>query len=203
KMSLRCVPTAMGCNPDCSTTQGCVMGTSGPACVDIIAAPKSYDLPEGVGLFAQLARLASDDPIIVYHDRTKGNLKGAIFSSTDSMWHVSVLDGANSTMDTGDVGQWCSVAVGAGDVVHIAYQDSLADSLRYLQITSGNMTKELVDDGMRPDGPHSVGDDTRIIIDASGTPRIVYQDGRAVIMQMAVRMGPNMWVVHIDLPAPM
>jgi hypothetical protein len=202
-MSQKCLRTTMGCMPDCSATQGCVMGTSGATCVDIVAAPKSYDLPEGVGLFASVGRLTSDDPIIIYHDRTNGNLKGALFSSSDMMWHLSVMDGADSAgMDTGDVGQWCSVAVGAGDVVHVAYQDSLADSLRYLQVMGGTVTKELVDDGMRPDGYHSVGDDTRIALDGTGTPRIVYQDGRAVLMQMAQRMGANMWV-RMDVPAPM
>jgi hypothetical protein len=202
-MSKKCQPTVMGCMPDCSATQGCVMGASGPACVDIIAAPKSYDLPEGVGLFASLARLSTDAPIIIYHDRTNGNLKGAIYAASSSTWSLSVLDGADSAgMDTGDVGQWCSVAVAAGDVVHIAYQDSLADSLRYMQVMGTTTIKELVDDGMRMDGPHSVGDDTRIALDASGTPRIVYQDGRAVVMQMAQRMGTNMWV-RMDVPAPM
>ncbi|HJZ85732.1 MAG TPA: hypothetical protein VKN99_11210 [Polyangia bacterium] len=204
-MPQKCVATATGCSPGCGTTQGCVSGASGPSCVDIIAAPKAYDLPEGVGLFAHAARLANDDPLIVYHDRTNGNLKLAQFTSTDMMWHLSLLDGQDAMgMDIGDVGQWCSVAVGAGDTIHIAYQDAIVDTLRYLQIAPGGgaPVKELADDGVRADGTHSVGDDTQIMVDAGGNVRIVYQDGRAVAMQMAQRTGPATWT-HMDLPSPM
>src|SRR5262249_27678484 len=59
-----------------------------------------------------------------------------------------------------------------------------------------------VDDGLRSDGQHSVGNDTRVMLDSMGTVLIVHQDGRAVAMAMARRMGPNSWTL-MDVPAPL
>src|SRR5262249_15768961 len=80
--------------------------------------------------------------------------------------------------------------------------DSISGSLIYLQLSGMTPTREVVDNGMRSDGPHPVGNDTSIILDADGNPRIVYQDGRAVVMQLAQRTGPNTWN-RADLPASM
>jgi hypothetical protein len=179
------------------------MAATGPGCADILSAPKSADLPDGVGLFAQAARLASGDPILIYYDHTNGNLKSATYSSATMGWQTAVLDGQNAmATDTGDVGQWCSVAVGADNALHIAYQDAIANQLLYLHIAAGAQTKEVVDDGTRPDGLHRVGDDTHIILDAMGAPRIVYQDGRDVTMQMTSRMTSGSWT-RVTLPNPM
>jgi hypothetical protein len=58
------------------------------------------------------------------------------------------------------------------------------------------MTLGVVDDGARPDGPHSVGAGANLALDANGSPRIVYQDQHTSDLEVATNAGA--WT-HMDL----
>src|SRR5262249_24116170 len=73
--------------------------------------------------------------------------------------------------------------------------------LLYISSKAGNVAHEVIDKGLRPDGPHLVGSDARIIVDSTGRPQVAYQDGRAVAMQLARRADNGAWT-RMDLPAP-
>src|SRR5262249_3739595 len=55
---------------------------------------------------------------------------------------------------------------------------------------------DVVDDGMRAGGPHSVGAGANLALDASGNPRIVYQDQQTADLEVATHSGT--WS-HMDL----
>lgn len=191
----KCLSTA--CSATCANTgRTCVQPaprpsapTPTPTCV-----PNISDLPEGVGLFASLIRLSNDDLDVAYYDNNQGNL--VLGRRTGGAWATKILDGIDTMgMKTADVGQWASAAVGTGDTVHIVYQDATNERLKYLQVMGSTaQAPEIADNGLRDDGPHlGIGNDARIAIDASGSPRVVYQDGQAKVMQVAQRTGPNSW----------
>jgi hypothetical protein len=55
---------------------------------------------------------------------------------------------------------------------------------------------DVVDDGMRADGPHSVGAGANLALDVNGSPRIVYQDQHTADLEVATNSGS--WA-HMDL----
>ena len=190
-----CVPVdAKPCAAMCTTTQACIMG----ACTNILVAPKAPDLIEGIGLFVQARRNAQGQLLLVYYDREQGDLKMAVQSG--GSWQVSFLDGQSATTD---VGQFASVALAADDTLHVAYVDAINDRLLYKQVVGGTvpMSAEMVDDGMRADGTHSVGAGANLILDSSGSPRLVYQDQHSADLVLATRAGS--WThndVHTGIP---
>jgi hypothetical protein len=180
----------MPCAATCTATQACIMG----ACTNALVAPKAPDLVEGTGLFVNARRDASDQLLLVYYDRMQGDLKLA--TQSGGSWTPSFLDGNDPTTD---VGQFATAALAADGTLHVAYVDAVNDQLLYKQVPAGGtppMTPEVVDDGMRPDGPHSVGAGANLVLDASGTPRVVYQDQHASDLELAQRSGA--WM-HQDL----
>ena len=79
--------------------------------------------------------------------------------ATQSAWSftVSMLDGGDPSTDRG---QFCSAQYSDDGTLHVAYVDAIADRLLYVESStsaSPSPTPEIVDDGMRDDGPHSVG----------------------------------------------
>src|SRR5439155_20403276 len=163
-------------------TQACIKG----ACTNILLAPKAPDLVEGTGLFVQARRTSTGQLVLVYYDREQGDLKMA--TGSPGAWSLSFLDGQSSATD---VGQFATVALGSDDSVHVAYVDAIHDALVYKHVSGGAvpMTAELIDDGMRGDGPHSVGAGANLVLDASGNPRVVYQDQHTTDPEIATRPG--------------
>ncbi len=158
--------------------------------------PDIYPLPGGVGLFVESARDANNNPIVVYYDRTNGNLKMVRWNMTTNAFATpTVVAGA-----TTDDGWYPSVTVDATGVPHVAFQGADHDDVFYVN-TSAPTVKEMVDDGYRivgttPDGLpkpeyHFVGSDTQIVWTAV-TPYVIYQDSTTHELLAASKNG-NMW----------
>jgi hypothetical protein len=180
---------AAPCAATCSATQACINQT----CTDVLQPQKAPDLVEGVGLFVQARRNSAGQLVLVYYDREEGDLKMAVGSP--GAWQVSFIDGNDPATD---VGQFASAQLAADDSVHVAYVDAISDRLLYKHVAGGAapMTADVVDDGTRSDGPHSVGAGANLALDVNGNPRIVYQDQQLADLEVATNTGA--WS-HMDL----
>ncbi|MEO8700056.1 MAG: hypothetical protein ABI867_08435 [Kofleriaceae bacterium] len=162
--------------------------------------PNIYPLPEGLGLFVDLARLPSQEPVVVYYDRTAGDLKVAKFNPTAGQFGVAtILDGAGDV----DAGWSPSVGVDSAGVVHVAYVNATNDDLMYMTDAAGAVP-QLVDDGRRVDGTtvdglpkpefHFVGDDAGMVLANGGTlPMIAYQDATTQELLLVTRQQDGTW----------
>ncbi|MBA2540830.1 MAG: hypothetical protein H0V17_14420, partial [Deltaproteobacteria bacterium] len=162
--------------------------------------PNIYPLPEGLGLFVDLARMPDHSPAVVYYDRTAGELKLAKFDvALGQFADPVVLDGAGDI----DAGWSPSVAVDPNGVVHVAYVDATQDDLVYITDVPGAQ-KELVDDGLRIVGTtvdglpkpefHFVGDDASLVLANNGQlPMIAYQDATSHELLLATRQQDGSW----------
>jgi len=180
---------AMPCAATCSATQACISQT----CTNVLQPQKAVDLIEGTGLFVQARRDSSGQLVLVYYNREEGDLKMAVGSA--GAWQVSFIDGNDPATD---VGQFASAVLAADDSVHVAYVDAISDRLLYKHVAGGAvpMTPDVVDDGTRSDGPHSVGGGANLALDVNGSPRIVYQDQHTADLEVATNSGA--WA-HMDL----
>jgi len=165
----RCVTPTADCPADCASGEVCYGG----ACVAKIPDPAAYDMPQGVGLFADQAVMADGRRAIVYYDRTNGDLMMQIF---DGSWTKQPIDASANS----DTGQWASVVADGAGTLHIAYQDALGDQLLYRTWSAGGLSSvEVVDDGVRSDDSrtHPVGASASVFIDSNGEVGVAYQDG--------------------------
>lgn len=180
---------AAPCAATCSATQACIMG----ACTNVLQPQKAPDLYEGIGLFVNARRNSAGQLVLVYYDREQGDLKMA--TGGPGAWQVSFIDGNDPTTD---VGQFATAELAPDDSVHVAYVDAINDRLLYKHVAGGSvpMTADVVDDGTRADGPHSVGAGANLALDTSGNPRLVYQDQNTADLEVAT--GPGAWA-HMDL----
>jgi hypothetical protein len=164
-----CVPVDKAACPSmCGDTQVCIA----TKCTEILVPPKAIDLTEGTGLFTQAVRTAGG-LMLVYYDRNQGDLKLASQQSGGG-FKITVIDGNDPNTD---VGQFPAAAVADGGTLHVAYVDAINDRLLYKTVTAGApaMTADVIDDGMRTDGPRPVGSGAALILEG-GSPRVVYQD---------------------------
>jgi hypothetical protein len=151
-------------------TDACVGGK----CVTPLAAPGAADLPDGTGLFNNVLRTMGDALRIVYYDHAQGDLKLAA-QGADGKWAVTFVDGNDPATD---VGQFASARLEDDGTLQVAYQDAITDQLLYKRGMAAALAMapaELIDDGVRPDGRHSVGAGASLYL-ANGQPRVVYQD---------------------------
>lgn len=167
------------------------------------ANPNIYPLPEGLGLFVDSARLPNQAPVVVYYDRSNGDLKLAKFNPMTGQFATPVrLDGANV-----DAGWSPSVVVDAQGVVHVAYVGSSQDDLKYVTDRAMAMP-EIVDDGYRIVGQtvdglpkpefHFVGDDASLVLANGSLPMIAYQDATTQELLLATKGQDGMWT-HITI----
>lgn len=192
----RCVTPTADCPSECGSGEICYGGS----CMAKVPDPPAYDMPNGVGLFADQAVLSDGRRAIVYYDRANGDLMMQLY---DSSWTKLPIDAATDT----DTGQWASVVADGAGTLHIAYQDARGDQLLYRSWSAGGLGNvEVVDDGTRSDDSrtHPVGASAAIFIDSSGQPGIAYQDGATSDLVVS-RKTSNGWVredllvgVHLD-----
>ena len=159
-----------------------------------------YPLPGGLGLFVDSARNPQNQaPVVVYYDRSNGDLKEARFNPASGQFSAPViLDGSNGV----DAGWTPSVTVDANGVAHVAYVNASHDDLMYITDNSG-ATKETVDNGYRIVGTtvdglpkpefHFVGDDAGIVLPPGGLPMVVYQDSTTQELMLAQRDVNGYW----------
>ena len=165
-----------------------------------------YPLPGGLGLFVDSARNPTNQaPVVVYYDRTNGDLKLSKFNVASGQFAAPVvLDGSNGV----DAGWSPTVAVDGNGVVHVAYVGATGDDLMYVTDAAG-AAKEIVDNGYRIVGQtvdglpkpefHFVGDDANILLPPGADPVIVYQDATTQQVLMAQRAG-GIWS-HVEVTA--
>ena len=165
------------------------------------AKPNVYPLPEGLGLFVDAARLRSNQaPVVVYYDRSNGELKLAKFDPSTGQFRTPVrLDGAGDV----DAGWQPSVAVGADDRVHVTYIGATGDDLKYIT-DEASATPAIIDDGYRIVGTtvdglpkpefHFVGEDASLVMANDGTlPMVVYQDATTQELLLATMQQDRAW----------
>jgi hypothetical protein len=180
---------AVACTATCSATQACIA----KACTDVLQPVKAPDLYEGTGLFVNARRNSQGQLVLVYYDREQGDLKMAV--GAPGAWQVALLDGNDPTTD---VGQFATAQLGADDSLHVAYVDAISDRLLYKHVAGGAVptSADVIDDGARGDGPHSVGGGANLALDSNGAPRVVYQDQHT--SDLVVATNPGAWS-HMDL----
>ncbi|MEZ4366373.1 MAG: hypothetical protein R2939_08800 [Kofleriaceae bacterium] len=156
-------------------------------CRDVVPAAPARDVPRGAGSFVNVVTLGDGRLAIVYYDRVRTALVAQVESSAGaSSFAEVVLD------DAGDRGMWAS-AVADGNTLHVAYQDALGDQLLYATWSGGDVTVEVVDDGVRDgDRPHPVGASAALWLDG-GAPRVAYQDGMSADVVVATRGAGAGW----------
>jgi uncharacterized protein (TIGR03382 family) len=156
--------------------------------------PNIYPLPEGLGLFVGLNRMPDSSPVVVYYDRSAGELKLAKFDVANDRFNAAVvLDGSGDV----DAGWSPTVAVDPTGLVHVAYVDSTHDDLLYVTDAPGAQ-KEIIDDGLRIVGTtvdglpkpeyHFVGDDASLVLANGAFPMVTYQDATTQELMLARRL---------------
>ncbi len=166
--------------------------------VDTAAIPENpdeiYPLPGGLGLFVDSARNpVNQAPVVVYYDRTNGDLKLSRFNPASGEFATPVILQGNAGIDAG----WSpAVTVDSTGVAHVVYVNATGDNLEYKTDAMGAMT-ETIDDGYRIVGTtvdglpkpefHFVGDDANIVIPPGGQPIVTYQDATSHELMIASR----------------
>jgi len=179
-----CEAKGTSCTPACATGEACV----GTTCKKALEA-KAADTPQASGLWPNVI-VVSGGPVLVYHDRVEGKLKAA--SRSGATWKIGTASPASA--DT--LGAFCSAAVDASGGIHVSYQNATKLTLHYAQISASTLSAtatEVIDDGIRTDGPHPVGADSAIRIDGANAVRVLYQDQRTTDLLAAKRAGANSW----------
>lgn len=170
--------------------------------------PDIYPLPGGLGLFIDSARLPNNAPVVVYYDRSKGQLKMSKLDANSGQFTTPVL----LDQSEGDVGWSPSVAVDNQGIVNVAFVAATHDDFEFITDKT-NAKPEMIDDGRRivgqsPDGLpkpeyHFVGDDAGIVIPpGGGQPFTIYQDATTqelLLAQRQVDANNNVTWSHISL----
>ncbi len=175
----QCVATTSDCDPECASGEVCTSG----ACLAEIPDPPAYDLPLGVGLFANLTFLG-DTPAIVGYDRTTTDLM--LYRLTGGDWQATALDATEGS----DTGRFASIAVDSAGTLHVAYQDEIHHQLLYTSFADDTVGPiEVVDNGVREgDRPHPVGASSAVMVTASGQIAVAYQDSATSDLLLARRI---------------
>ncbi len=189
--SSSCQSKGTTCSPACAGDTACVGGK----CVAVLPDVKYEDLPAASGLWPAPV-VTGSGVVVVYYDRTAGRLRAA--KRSGSTWSTSTL----VTPAAGEeVGAFPSAVAGASGNVHVSFQNASKLTLHYLQLDPSTMALsgavETIDDGIRPDGPHPVGADSAIALDASGVVRVIYQDALKVDLLQAKRAGAGSWTPNV------
>jgi hypothetical protein len=181
-----CVAEDDNCS-DCLETQGCYSAM----CVDIVTAPTWTDHPEGVGLFPSAGWTGDGRLVVAYHNRTAGTAK--IAARTNDTWQVHTIEGDAAT----DVGLYTSLIIDETDTIHLVFHDAVQNSLIYHQLSAdlNPLMRQIIDDGVRPDGQHVVGLDPILYFDADARPAVFYQDGTTADLMHAARSATDNWTV--------
>lgn len=193
----RCLETAK-CESKCSSGKACVKSPDNDesTCRDAFDNNKLDAYPEAHGLYVSAALTPKGEIGIVYYDRLRGNLMQA--QKVSGAWKATILDGQTGTapdeVDTGDVGIGASLFIDSKGDWHISYVDGNSEGLKYLRVEGGATIgkPEVVDDGLGvgdsrfSDGQHIVGDDSNIVVTASGQIQISYQDATSGTLRWAV-----------------
>lgn len=166
-----------------------------------------YPLPEGLGLFVDSARLPNQAPVVVYYDRTNGDLKLSKFDPASGAFTTPVvLEGGTATNN--DAGWSPTVAVSTDGTVNVAYVNAEKDDLKFITDKAGAKA-EVVDDGYRIVGTSVdglpkptydfVGDDAALVLVEGKAPMIAYQDSTTQELLLAQRNSTDGTWSHVSI----
>jgi len=196
---LQChTPDPSGCPSGCGAGERCIANR----CSLIDPLPPFRTLPLARGLWPSVQMLPDRTILVAYHDRIERNLKVArIAGPNPSTGAISVqtVDGRGAgTMD--DVGHYPSLFVTPGGEIHLAYMNATRRSVQYRNLGAGLTTvvNERVESGLGSatvPGGDLVGADPAVVVDASGTVRIAYQNATTGELRYARRMGTDSWTI--------
>jgi hypothetical protein len=176
-LSQQCLMPTDDCEEGCESKQFCHEG----ACYDAVG-PAS--LPEGTGIWPDLAAGPGQSLGVVFYNGTDGNLMSASYDGQE--WEpATIVAGQN-----GDVGWAPSLVIDVEGTWHMTAVDFLKRDLLYL--TSDGL-REVVDG--RSLGEHSDirGDDSSIILLPDGRIRVTYQDSTNLTLWFAERNANGVW----------
>ncbi|MCC6622827.1 MAG: hypothetical protein IT385_16315 [Deltaproteobacteria bacterium] len=151
-----------------------------------------------LGRHTRVAPLSDGGQVVATWDATKTNLVVVFVDAAGVRTSVEVVAGVRRASDAVgerlvdvDAGRWASVAVGAGDVVHVAWFDADEGELHYAQGTAarGFSAPEVVDG----DGPAIRGTHASLALDAAGLPHIAYRDETRASLRYARRDAAGAW----------
>ena len=158
--------------------------------------PDPFPLPGGLGLFVNVTRGPDNAPVVVYYDRTNGNLHLAQFDANAGTFGTPTIIAGGASVDAG----WSpSVKVGSDGVVHVAYVDATANDLNFY--SSDTNTSIVLDSGYRIVGTtvdgfpkpefHFVGANATLLTLPNG-PAVVYQDATDQSL-LLIEFGNGTW----------
>ncbi len=208
--SNKCEKPATTCTPKCGSGEDCFTGAMGaPAkCEPIRSATFLDSYPEATGLYVSAAVTSKKDVGLVFYDRVRGDLWKAERGASGK-WEPKLVLGQDAMgLDSGDVGIGASLAIDKTGDWHVTFVDGSKEALWYAKLAAGAVPpaeSKVVDAGDDPaspgkpfaDGTHIVGDDSSLLIDPTGTVRVVYQDATAATLRVATRGADGAWTRKI------
>lgn len=145
------------------------------------------DLPEGTGIWPDLAIGPGNVLGVVFYNRTNGDLMGASYDG--AAWEpAQVLAGRD-----GDEGWAPSLAIDSAGVWHMSFVDGIAEDLVYMN-TSG--AREVIDGRSLGEHWNIRGDDSSLVLLPSGEVRVAYQDATNLQLWLAVRDPSGTWTTE-------
>jgi hypothetical protein len=155
-----------------------------------LATLSTVDDTGDVGEYTSITIGADANPIISYYDDTNDELKVA--ACTNPTCDPTTSPATLSTVDTGDVGEYTSIVIGADANPIISYFDDANDALKVAACTNPTCdpttslaTLSTVDD------TGDVGWDTSITIGADANPIISYYDFTSRALKVAACTNPT------------
>lgn len=135
-------------------------------------------------------------PVIAYYNVSQGALGfavGDVAADGTARWRHEEIDGyaSDEGMDTGDVGQWCSMKVAPDGTVWVSYYAN--GSLKVAHRKNGLWSTEVADTstGMAPDA----GQWTSLDFDADGRPVVAHHDAGSGVLRVA-RLLDGTWTAE-------
>lgn len=172
---------------------------AGCSCNDQGFTPFFYnDLADDYGKWLSMDVAPDGRPVIAYYNVTMGALGfavGDIQPDGTAQWNHEKVDGyADSTgLDTGDVGQWCSMVVAPDGTVWIAYYGNGA--LRVAHRVDGKwLPWEIADagSGLAP----KVGQWTSIALDSQYRPVVAHHDAASGTLRVSRQLDGS-WTTEV------
>jgi len=151
-----------------------------------------------LGRHTRVAATSDGGRVVATWDATKTNLVVLFYDAAGVRVDVEIVagvrradDGVSERVVDIDAGRWATLAVGPGDVVHVAWFDADEGELHYAQGKAGQgfSTIEVVDG----DGPATRGTHASLALDAAGLPHVAYRDETKKGLRYARRDAYGVW----------
>jgi len=175
-----CAPSRTDCSPACPKDQACIDEVGVPACRFALPVANMIEPPSGVGLFTSLTIAKGNLPTLVYYDRIRRHLRGAVARFTsDGDATLGFAVGKVACTPGDDVGAHATLITTPGGLA-VAYQALGGETLwacAGTDLFTCSANAELVDEGDRPPGAlRQVGAYASLAADDQGLLYVAYAD---------------------------